>query len=906
MSPVLTSRRLIAAVAIGFVALAFWPALFGGGSLLSADIVATAPPFESYQPDGFSLENGPGDPINIHSHWAALADDVRSGDLSWWNPDLAGGQPTLKGGLPVFDLPYLVTPAWFAPGIVAAIRALAAIGLGAGFLRSVGLTRIAALAGGLAFGFSGFMVGWMNWPHSSVAALAPGLLWAIERGIRDPRPWRAIPIGVVAAAMVWANFPSVLIYVVLGAFVYAAIRAASEWRVRGDGRLVTRQLVVGVLALGIAGFFAAPHLIGFAEYVDWADTSQRIGNPDDSSAGVAYLMSAVAPAVWGSDAVGPAWFGEGNWVEFNAYVGASVLGLAVFGFVAAVSGSDRRRRSVAFALISVTALGVLIAYVGGPLGVLLGDLTGSRGGLMTRAKILWSIGIALGAGLGVDRLVVGDASTDGTTLRREVIITTATLCAALLVLAPSVWDWLDIVRRGGILRETVAASAAPIFAFVATASLIVARAAKRISAPAVGWSLVAVIGFELLSFAMPVPTIVDRDERLRATPAHDEVAALLGPGERLAGEGRTFFPSTTQLFDIADARGQLLKAPGYQALLRAVDADMLTQVGGGTATYPNIARGTDPTSPVWDVMGVGVWAQFPDSIPYGTRDDPALVPDDADPAVQPLRGRTVVPEGGLRAVLVRVVPLVGGFVDVSVTTDDGTTVETRWVEPSELGVMGFAVLGEHLRVGSEVTVEITAPDSTMFVAVDEQGAVPVGTVAGDDDLELVRVGDVILLDRPVQPVRLVDAVIVQPDPARAAAEISQRTTDLVAVVDRESGLPAVSDPTARLEVVSVEDTADRVTARVDTDRGALLVVSRAYYPGWTAKVDGVRTDVVIAEGAFLGVPVGPGPHQVELIFRPRHLGLSLISLLAGLVLVAVLVIHTRRGGAVRSSRASAG
>ncbi len=896
----------MAAVAIGFVAFAFWPALFGGGSLLSADIVATAPPFDSYQPDGFSLENGPGDPINIHSHWAALADDVRSGDVGWWNPDLAGGQPTMKGGLPIFDLPYLVTPAWFAPGVVAAIRALVAIGLSAGFLRAVGLSRIAALAGGLAFGFSGFMVGWMNWPHSSVAALAPGLLWALERAIRDPRPWRAIPIGVVAALMVWSNFPSVLIYVVLGAAVYAAVRAVTEWRTRADTEMIAGQVVVAALAVGIAGLLAAPHLIGFSEYVDWADTSWRIGNPDDSSAGIAYLLSAVAPAIWGSDAVGPAWFGAGNWVEFNAYVGASVVVLAVVGLVAALRGPDRRRRSVAVALVAIAGLGVLIAYVGGPLGVALGDLTGPRGGLMTRAKVLWSLGIALGAGFGVERLVADAGSNERTTLRREVVISAAILGVAATVLVPSLWQWFDIARRDGVLRETVAASTAPILAFAATVGLVVARVRGRISGPAIGWSLVTVIGFELLSFTMPVPTIVDRAERLQATPAHDEVRALLGPGERLAGEGRTFFPSTTQLFDIADARGQLLKAPGYQALLGAVDPAMLTRAGGGTATYPNIARGTDPTSPVWDVLGVGAWAQFPDSIPYGTRDEPALAPDDADPAVQPLVGRTAVPEGGLRAVLVRVVPLVGGFIDVAVTTDDGTTVERRWVEPADLGVMGFAVLGEHLRVGSSVTVEITAPNATLLVAIDEQGDVPVGTVAGDDELELVRVGDVILFDRPVEPVRLVDAAIVQPDPVLAAAEISRRAADDVAVVDRALGLPTESESTSRLEVISIEDTTDRVTVQVDTDRDALLVVSRAFYPGWTATVDGERADVVVAEGAFLGVPIGPGLHEVELRFRPRHLRLSLISLLGGLTLVVVLAAHARRDTDVRSSRPPAG
>lgn len=220
--------------------------------------------------------------------------------------------------------------------------------------------------------------------------------------------------------------------------------------------------------------------------------------------------------------------------------------------------------------------------------------------------------------------------------------------------------------------------------------------------------------------------------------------------------------------------------------------------------------------------------------------------------------------------------------------------------------MGFAVLGEHLRVGSGVSVEVSAPSATMFVGVDPSGAVPIGTVAGDDDLELVRIGDVILFDRPVQPVRLVDAATVESDPAAAAAEIAQRTPGSSAVVDRDVGLPEQPDPNASLEVRTVDYGTDRITVQAETDRAALLVVSQAYYPGWTAVVDGTETEVVVAEAAFLGVPVGPGSHEIELTFRPRHLGRSALFLSFGCLVVALLLIDAVRRGDLRSSDRSAG
>ena len=108
-----------------------------------------------------------------------------------------------------------------------------------------------------------------------------------------------------------------------------------------------------------------------------------------------------------------------------------------------------------------------------------------------------------------------------------------------------------------------------------------------------------VVAVELLSFAMPVPTIVSRAERLASTPAHDEVTNLLAPGERLAGEGRTFFPSTTQLFDIPDARGQLLKSAGYQELLRFTrarrgdDNESEIELGGAANVERAMRRATN-------------------------------------------------------------------------------------------------------------------------------------------------------------------------------------------------------------------------------------------------------------------------------------------------------------------------
>lgn len=900
MAKVFSASRLPVLIAVGVVLFAFWPALFGGGSFVAHDIVIShAAPYDFYQPEDFSVETDSTDPINIHSHWASLAADVRSADVGWWTADLAGGQPTMKGGLPVFNLGYLLAPGWFAPGLVAALRALAAVGLTYGFVRSLGLLRVSALVSGTAYAFCGFMVSWMNWPQSSVAALAPGLLWAVETMLRDPKLWRAVPLGAVVAAMVWSNFPQVTVYVLLATLVYAVVRLWSEMRRSGGvERLKPSALSAPLLTAAVlAVLLASPHLIGFSGYLDWADTSYRTWSSIDSSADVKYLLTSIAPAIWGHGSFGPVWFGELGWNEPHAYVGFSVLLLALLGFVSGMRDGDRRRRSALLAIAVVCGLGLLIAYVGGPLTEPLRALTGDRFGAMARAKVLWNLGVAVAAAFGVERLADSVRSSSSASLRRSARTAAILGIVSVAAFLPFGLDWFDAARTEGVLREVLALSLVPLLCASAVVVIVVARIRDWLTAAAAGWALVAIVSFEMLSFVMPVHTVVERDQRLQATPAHSAVTEMLGPGERLGGEGWTFFPSASTMLGIDDIRGQVLKSPGYNALLRAEVPDAITLGKGlATPTWPYIPTDADVASPVWDSMAVRVWAQFPDSRPPGTAVEPSPAAE-ADPAGGPLVGVLSSPAGGLRAVLVEVVANVGAEIEVWIEAGGRQSTESRIIPPHSSGVQSFAFLGEDLPYGTPVTVTVTTPSGAgrLLVGVDGSGALAIGRVAGDDELRLVRTGDVLLTERPnAEFVRVVDAALVEADTRRAAEAVAARgVAERSAVLATDLGLPAVPAHEADLEVLSVSLGRDRVDAVVRADRSAVVVVSVSDYPGWTATVDGRATEVVTADAAFIGVAVPPGEHSVSLRFRPRHLGVSLLLATLGVALAAGLLFVER-------------
>jgi hypothetical protein len=99
---------------------------------------------------------------------------------------------------------------------------------------------------------------------------------------------------------------------------------------------------------------------------------------------------------------------------------------------------------------------------------------------------------------------------------------------------------------------------------------------------------------------------------------------------------------------------------------------------------------------------------------------------------------------------------------------------------------------------------------------------------------------------------------------------------------------------------------ERITLETDAgDAPAVVFVSEAHHPWWSATVDDRATPVLRAHYAFMAVPVAPGPHVVELRFvsplavRAADTVAALAWLIVPLVLVAS-AIRALTGGPVRA------
>ena len=87
-----------------------------------------------------------------------------------------------------------------------------------------------------------------------------------------------------------------------------------------------------------------------------------------------------------------------------------------------------------------------------------------------------------------------------------------------------------------------------------------------------------------------------------------------------------------------------------------------------------------------------------------------------------------------------------------------------------------------------------------------------------------------------------------------------------------------------------------VKGHINVTEPGTFVLSVAYEPGWTLKVDGRVTEIDLFDEMFISTPLDAGEHTIEISFFPAGLkGGMLISLISIAVLAGILWAKRRRG-----------
>jgi hypothetical protein len=107
-------------------------------------------------------------------------------------------------------------------------------------------------------------------------------------------------------------------------------------------------------------------------------------------------------------------------------------------------------------------------------------------------------------------------------------------------------------------------------------------------------------------------------------------------------------------------------------------------------------------------------------------------------------------------------------------------------------------------------------------------------------------------------------------------------------------------------VLSIVRERERVTIEAEALGDAVLVVNDAFWPGWSATIDGKPVPIFPADGFVRAVPWPAGRHRLAMTYAPPELATGVAISIAGLLSIALAswALRRRVGAALRGSRAS--
>lgn len=871
-------------VPFALVVVLLGPHLVGLRSLSPADMLYAWQPWASEAPAELTPTHRGPFSDNFDSVFPSRRESVeRLRNLDWplWAPYAGGGSDLASNigtstAAPSTGLS-LFTPGWYAPALIKAVELFAAWGFVFLFLRRVGVARWPATFGGTVFAMSGFQVVWINWPHTRVAALVAGVLWAFDRLLERVEPSRVAVAALTIAATVLEGFPAVAAVGIGSVAVLLTIRLI---HLSADVRdAVRRALAAGAAVLIGAGLTAVVMLpFGFR----LTGYGLERGTPSDLEIARG-LGTLLAPNALGA---AEQFFGPLNYIEVVGYLGAPALVVIGVSVVALLTRGRPDHRGL---LLGVTAAGgavmVLYSYGVEPLYDLFRGLPVLASNPAMRVKAAGLLWLALAAGLGLDALVRWRLSVRsrwccGIALVLGVVVLGAYLAGFERNAAASLRDYV----AGEVTRALVVL----VVAALAVAVLVLRPRWPRSSAAAVA-VLVVVAIVDSVAWVLPYWPRSEPEEFYPRTEAHEFLEESLGE-ERFASLALSFFPGTSTYYEQRNVGGHVFFRKEWLDLLTAAGVTM------SSSTFASFDDPATASSPVLDRLGVALWAD-----PAGTlRCEPGAPVAPGGWSSQ-ARSVEVTTDGpGVRGVTISpAFDLPAG----TVLTLEGTDAEGE-------DISGTRELPNGSPAGEPVTAlapgidAVAGPQVLRLESSAELGELaeaPRPCRAPDDGLELVHMSGAWIYRRTeaLPRVRVASEAVVETDPAARVELVASGTLDDDTVVLSEDPGRTTQGPVEWTIESIDDDDPDVVTIRVESSGPGYLVVADSLGPGWQAEIDGAPVELLAADHAAAAVPLQGGDEVVTLRYEPRGLragvAVSGISLLAvGGLLVASLLGRRRR------------
>lgn len=174
--------------------------------------------------------------------------------------------------------------------------------------------------------------------------------------------------------------------------------------------------------------------------------------------------------------------------------------------------------------------------------------------------------------------------------------------------------------------------------------------------------------------------------------------------------------------------------------------------------------------------------------------------------------------------------------------------------------------------------------------------VPLEIPAGRGDLQdLVHRYPEAMRTEEVRVLRVTDSLprawivhnLVASEIVPSDGSVDFRTTAIIDPGTEDSPLTSPVPAPAAAESARIEAwSPDEVTTMVTASSDGVVILSEPFADGWSATVDGEAAPILRVNGAFRGIPVGPGPHTVRMTYKVP--GLEIGFAIGGATLAAVV------------------
>lgn len=299
--------------------------------------------YEGY-PVGVPVKNPKlSDAVSIFYPLKELAvNNIKSGELPLWNPYMFGGYPLFANvqlGLLFPTMAFYIFPmpiGWTLQTLSQPFLAGVLMYL---LLRHLKLDPLSSVFGGIAYGFGGYMILWMQWnTQATTALMLPGLILFEDKYLQSRKVIWGVLFSLFICFQIFAGYLPVLppTYLCLG--IWYIFRSRNYFKDLSLG-------FFAILGFGLSAVFTVPVaelILNSQRGVETLGGQNPFTHPGN-------LITLFAPDFFGNDATGNFW-GIGDHMDFTLYTGVTTLVLAIIGVKEFFKKSEVKFAVIVFAL----------------------------------------------------------------------------------------------------------------------------------------------------------------------------------------------------------------------------------------------------------------------------------------------------------------------------------------------------------------------------------------------------------------------------------------------------------------------------------------------------------------------------------------------------------------------------